>query len=1477
MEILGAFLSEQMIERIGWMLVHFLWQGIAVAALMWCVLKVLRRSSANVRYITPCAGLVLMIAAPVVTFMITGADTNVAAVPMAPSAEPVEPITTTVQTPTIIKSSIEPIELPKPSFFESLTAKLETVLPYCVVGWFVGVAVLSVWYLGGWCQLQKLRRIGTKAVSDCIEANASLLAQRLGIRRAVQIVESALVQVPTVIGWLKPVILLPASALTGLDEIQLTAMIAHELGHIKRCDYLVNIIQTVVEILGFYHPAVWWMSRQIRIERENCCDDMAVALVQNRKEYAGALFTMEAIRSKQLDLAVAANGGHLQDRISRLAGQPAKGQKSGWVLSIIAMIAIMTACALSVGNRPTESEAGSQKPEEIATENTENQEFKKTLPNGVTVELLGVCEHPSEGKQWWSPDGDVLDQRSYSRMETLHTHPDQGRKALEAAIQVDGCDDGIGYRFGVTGSVASGACGTDEQNLYAISFDQPENADVTDIEIGIAAGPWRTEATQDSNFFGVISSRDIIWHGPIEKGKGTVLHIAHSLLDKNARVVALGKNGKEYTGGSASAEKEGLKIVQINFDVPLSKIKKFQLQTRDYEWITFKNVSLRPGGEKEGVVDEGRLTNDEAAEDNVIENTIIATQLSDFERGLIGQVLTLVPEIEKEYSQQATHWPVGPSLYHVDRNGDVTFWSYQKLWRRSKDCGENEVGWGSSELSCAQGMYYLPDGTPLKSRWSERNKRGKPGRGMKDIRVDVGRSVSEDERIGVIHRHRLSPDQELLSDDGLEKSIRLRYWKDLPLAILVRIDKPMQLSSWNLGGLESDIEHFDEYDQLIVKGLPQVDTAALLVTTTFPEERKGLEVKASVPNPPAMGGGMMGGASYVKAEQELSTSQILTTGYLIRVPADMPELKGIVPEKGAKEGIMISPEKLGVFLEAVRTNLQAKILANPRVLSNDNEEAKVAIVEEVPYTQEDGEIAYRDIGLKVSITHHITPDNKSIRTEVEYERSLDVGNGDVTMHTVASMVTLLSGHAFALGGYEIAEGVELFLVQPKILERRPSASSPQSSEEMVESLPAMGGGMGGFGGAKPGDEIVYPKNWDEIVAEKNNNRGINTVEYPSTNKSVLADPNQMAPELYHIADLLSLPANFKSTDNVLEQIQSRVEELKQTVIQTIEPESWLENGGRGRIDIHTESKLMVYQTLAIHQKIKEYLEEKREKLSKQVAIESRFILVDDNFLDDIGLGVSDLEGQYAVSSDIDDLVVGPADSKEILAALEHKPLEQREFPELKTLTEKVQKLDDLQTEFILKTTQAHKNVKILTTPKAMVLNGETACIQVSTDKRYKASADGQSKDVTTGITLDILPTIQKDDKAVLLKGHFQLSEVLEWQEHDKGDEAYLIPIMQVANIPIHTIIENSKTVLIEGPELEISKEAKENSTIPIIGRFFSNRSKVTDKQRLLVLVKPIVIEQQEVEPPARFGGGMMGGFGGGVFYDGIYQPPDKQE
>jgi ankyrin repeat protein/type II secretory pathway component GspD/PulD (secretin)/beta-lactamase regulating signal transducer with metallopeptidase domain len=374
---LENILSQEIVQKLGWTLLHFIWQATAAALLLGILLAVLRKSSANLRYIVACAALGLIVLLPIITMQLVPVSTQQ---PIAniepPPAHVIAPVQLTTEEMPLarVKDYEEPAKSESTDAASQISWKhraverLEPALPYLVAGWLLGVFGLSLWHLGGWAQLQRLRKKMVKQVDVSVHNKLRRLSEKLQVKRAVQLLESALVQVPTVVGWLRPVILLPASALTGLSTEQLEALLAHELAHIRRYDYLINMLQTVVETLGFYHPAVWWVSHRIRAERENCCDDLAVNISGDRIRYARALTSMEEIRAGRSDLAVAATGGNLFGRIRRLLGKEASDtSRASWIPSaitilLIAIIAIPTTLALTI---KSESQESQQETEEI--------------------------------------------------------------------------------------------------------------------------------------------------------------------------------------------------------------------------------------------------------------------------------------------------------------------------------------------------------------------------------------------------------------------------------------------------------------------------------------------------------------------------------------------------------------------------------------------------------------------------------------------------------------------------------------------------------------------------------------------------------------------------------------------------------------------------------------------------------------------------------------------------------------------------------------------------------------------------------------------------------------------------------------------------------------------------------------------------------------------------------------------------------
>ena len=223
----------------------------------------------------------------------------------------------------------------------------------CVTGWLIGVAVAALRLITGAAHVRKLRRSGLSAVSDEVRHVLAAAAERLGVTRVVEIAQSTLVSGPVVIGWLKPLVLLPAASLNGLTMEQLEAVLAHELAHVRRLDYLANLLQTIVETVFFYHPAVWWVSRRMRIHREDCCDDRAVRAITTPLTYASALLKLhelrDGVRVPASAICLSATGGSLKKRIHRVLGLDEPLQTAPtWRLAagIAGLLIVVAGCGL---------------------------------------------------------------------------------------------------------------------------------------------------------------------------------------------------------------------------------------------------------------------------------------------------------------------------------------------------------------------------------------------------------------------------------------------------------------------------------------------------------------------------------------------------------------------------------------------------------------------------------------------------------------------------------------------------------------------------------------------------------------------------------------------------------------------------------------------------------------------------------------------------------------------------------------------------------------------------------------------------------------------------------------------------------------------------------------------------------------------------------------------------------------------------
>jgi beta-lactamase regulating signal transducer with metallopeptidase domain len=308
---LQSELSSALADKIGLTLIHFLWQGLLLAAMLQVILPVCR--SAVARHNWALCTLAAMCLAPVVTFLSLGVQGGSA------------------------------IALDSSSEFQGIHTALRAFVPTSVpvawaswlVGfWLTGIVVLSLRALGGLFLARRLRQ-NSLDLSDELLQRCRRLKQRLGMTSPVQFLQTGLVRAPVMVGWLRPAILIPVSAITGLAPQQLDALILHELAHIRRLDAFTNIVLMTAETILFYHPAIWWVSRRIRMEREHCCDDFAVAHCGDAAVYVEALASLTA-RPAVPAFALPANGGALKYRVARLLNTPSDGRR----FSLSAMIGL---------------------------------------------------------------------------------------------------------------------------------------------------------------------------------------------------------------------------------------------------------------------------------------------------------------------------------------------------------------------------------------------------------------------------------------------------------------------------------------------------------------------------------------------------------------------------------------------------------------------------------------------------------------------------------------------------------------------------------------------------------------------------------------------------------------------------------------------------------------------------------------------------------------------------------------------------------------------------------------------------------------------------------------------------------------------------------------------------------------------------------------------------------------------------------
>jgi len=466
-------------------------------------------------------------------------------------------------------------------------------------------------------------------VAQADEASRTMLSeldqcrQRLGLQKQIGLRLSPNATTPAVCGLRRPVILIPQNLASRLRGDDLQAVLFHELAHIKRGDLWINLAQTLLQILYFYNPLLWLANAIIRRIREKAVDEtVLVAMGESAPQYPQILVNVAKLalaRRPALSLrliGVVESKSALTSRIKHILNRPLPKTTKLGILGCLLIITIATVLLPMAKARPIADrgqKAVAQLEEQQMTaekESASSSDFTAVLPNGVTVELLGVCEHPSAGKPWRRPNGERMPIRPYDRLVSTDISP--AWKHYEVLFRLQGAANEVitklksGYppirsysgpcpvkdKSWAQTSASQGA-----ENLFSAVLSVEPYVNQVQLDFGVGMeNAWETRGRLEGRIDSTsVTVPDAMFGPAIEKDGRTSLTVAHRILDREIRLIAIDKNGVVHkTRSSSNRASQDLGSCQGEFDLPLADIASIQLQTQKLTWVTFQNIPLDP-------------------------------------------------------------------------------------------------------------------------------------------------------------------------------------------------------------------------------------------------------------------------------------------------------------------------------------------------------------------------------------------------------------------------------------------------------------------------------------------------------------------------------------------------------------------------------------------------------------------------------------------------------------------------------------------------------------------------------------------------------------------------------------------------------------------------------------------------------------------------------------------------------------------
>lgn len=409
MEAISQLIPGNWIYALGWTVVHSLWQGallaIFLAAFRWFAV----RSGPQLRYVAGMLALCTLFGLSVLTFSLlleTGVSGEGVVITLRGHADPVAP-----------------------DYLARLTEFLNRQLPLLVAAWLLGMLFFAARTAGGFWYVSRLRRSGHVPVEEFWQQRAGQMASQMKIGRAVRILESVHVNIPLVIGHFKPLVLLPVGLVNQLSPTEVEAILAHELAHIRRHDFLLNLVQSLLDIIYYFNPAAWYISATVRTERENCCDDWAVVVCGSSLAYVHALVQLQerAVNMPQLALSMAAGGKPLLNRVRRILNQP--NNKKTVMERFIATLLLLAAVAvfsISAG-QPDENKAPADELRPVLVSQQNNLD---SIPPVVKEEVQIIKEKGDRKMELTMKNGEVKEFKVDGKVV-----PEEEQGAYRADIQ----------------------------------------------------------------------------------------------------------------------------------------------------------------------------------------------------------------------------------------------------------------------------------------------------------------------------------------------------------------------------------------------------------------------------------------------------------------------------------------------------------------------------------------------------------------------------------------------------------------------------------------------------------------------------------------------------------------------------------------------------------------------------------------------------------------------------------------------------------------------------------------------------------------------------------------------------------------------------------------------------------------------------------------------------------------------------------